>query len=96
MRKIVSVMAAVGMVAALSASAFAAQLPIASNGVQPPKTPLVGVTELGEGVSIDDVAKDDVLAPSNPAPADLGEAAANPGAVLGAGASASDTAKDIR
>lgn len=96
MRKIVSVMAAVGMVAALSASAFAAQLPIAPTKDGDLQNKEVYVADLGEGVSIDDVAKDDVLAPSNPAPAELGEAAANPGAVLGAGASASDTAKDIR
>ena len=89
MKKIASVLAAVGMMAALSASAFAAELPAASNGAQPMKNAEVGVTELGVGVSTDDVASCILFAPGDE------EYVANAVDELGDGVNVTDVAKDI-
>lgn len=92
MRKIVSVMAAVGMVAALTASAFAAEPSAALNGIPLLKTGEVGITDLGDGVDAMATVKDVVVDSSEVIDTGLGDVAEN----LDPYATVKDVVKDAR
>ncbi|MBS6953266.1 MAG: hypothetical protein KH230_08515 [Enterocloster asparagiformis] len=58
MKKTLSVLATAGMIAIFSVSAFAAEPRTAAGSPAPTAKGEVYVTDLGEGMSIDDVARD--------------------------------------
>ena len=90
MKKILSAMAIVGMISGLSVSAFAAERTPAENNNSQPQ--LQGVTELGEGVSVEDTMEDIVTKDGQETVSNLGSEYLSD---LGEGLSVTDTAMDI-